>query len=1388
MCQALSEGGRRCPVHRRDSIAVMFLARQESTLSADVVENLFSELRREGRHLSVSGLSSDSYEAFAAGVEVRLAMTEGSDEYSSIFRERGSDEAPPADTLYALQRIRGAAMSRATALNGRLGEIAGALGVTPAVARQRYDALRASVDTSRGSETPAEYTTAAQQAAFDADLPHDRASVVALARLTASPERESEPRCVNVDLTGRSSVLHSGGYDVDGGRMEIRFASDPSHTYAYHDVPEEVWTRISEEASNPMAVYSREVRGNRAYMYATPEDAAADSHRTRCAACGQFAASSHSCPERRVVAVAESMGVTLTPDSTRIVAESATSEETPVEEIEALVEDAAAFDANPTDEPLADWELELLASVNSSTVDANDVDDITDIADVPTVATENDDADETDSAAETVDDESAAAPVVLGFERPVVEYMAGYYRYTEAQAAEADAAVDALLVRLNNGGDNPFTPPTAPVALEGADLNAASFTQRETDVAIPRAVLENRRYTIETYIPASVLNVPEGIDREAPGGGVLLFRNPQTSERHFVATVPLQNLYGNYSEYRVNGYHSPPPFEVTPPVNRYYTATVTDEARVAAREAYRASADGQLTRTEVVPNSTRTRAYVPSVVSIANSSREVVRDQATQWAGVRDVRRVLAEDGATVSARVNWSGQVDSTFVDQHGYAVDQGSFHVSGALAITNEGGTLRTTSGAHELRCSCDRYRRTYHCTHVDYVRNNGPRMAARMNARPERVEGGAATGPYPQSLLNRSGFSFRTGEDGTHVGVFSDIDRWGGSNRRAGETFYMSATLRPEDIASDGVTSVEQAMRAYAAMQTSINMSRSAPVLSALRRGPVDMNVGAPYLVDSEGGSAHYDVAGAVHLVRDENGVISATQGTLRCTCGRFTSADAVGRTCPHVVEVANAVAARLSSAAQADPDEQQFAARSDILVAAEAHHEERLIRREIQETIARARRNGETITEEEARTRAAARIAEREAEREAERLRYEARRVQQEAQEAERRRVEAMSYAERAEHARRRHLEERASWLESRSEFATNLEAYRAAREAAWAEGEEGYGDNIALARADVDEAVAAKTAGNDFIAPLTENVTDGICDPNVPGSRRFGVELEFDFQRGVDREEALRNIVRELREAGLTDQSRIGHYHSGRSSGWSKWNLEEDCTVSGELVSPLMSDTPEDWEQMKTAIDILNRNGAIATTRTGSHVHISTGSYVGSVAKHTELIRTVQDHQDVLYRAAANPKRGTHRGTQWCGPNTTMPSVSVNADDPTGVIRGIDNYSHTGHGFMMNLEGTTNMNEKAHAEFRMWDASLNLAVIQQQVATSAALADYADRKVQNSGESPGRDRPASPSGVAHGTDTLNDDALKNATDLADKIFRRQSDRKRFMALVGVNKWA
>ena len=63
----------------------------------------------------------------------------------------------------------------------------------------------------------------------------------------------------------------------------------------------------------------------------------------------------------------------------------------------------------------------------------------------------------------------------------------------------------------------------------------------------------------------------------------------------------------------------------------------------------------------------------------------------------------------------------------------------------------------------------------------------------------------------------------------------------------------------------------------------------------------------------------------------------------------------------------------------------------------------------------------------------------------------------------------------------------------------------------------------------------------------------------------------------------------------------------RSGSPVKCVVERDTTITGEVVSPVLQDTPETWAQLDRACAILRENGARVTARTGGHVHVGADS-------------------------------------------------------------------------------------------------------------------------------------------------------------------------------------
>lgn len=220
--------------------------------------------------------------------------------------------------------------------------------------------------------------------------------------------------------------------------------------------------------------------------------------------------------------------------------------------------------------------------------------------------------------------------------------------------------------------------------------------------------------------------------------------------------------------------------------------------------------------------------------------------------------------------------------------------------------------------------------------------------------------------------------------------------------------------------------------------------------------------------------------------------------------------------------------------------------------------------------------------------------------------------------------------------------------------------------------------------------------------VASNVTGGWCEQGQ--GRGFGIEIEFN----LNNRSRLQDIAEEFNQKGLSSFSGTGSYHRNRARGYSSWSVETDATCSGEIVSPILYDTPETWETVATVLDILVRNGASTRDNTGLHVHM--GYRKSDNPKNILLSNVFVLHQmffDSIRRVQASRLRQVHRNSGYCRP--------IPKDSGPGILDAIK----VGGGGLYHGQ-SLNYSHQGRIEFRGGDGCLNLGHIQAQVALSAAL--------------------------------------------------------------------
>jgi len=291
---------------------------------------------------------------------------------------------------------------------------------------------------------------------------------------------------------------------------------------------------------------------------------------------------------------------------------------------------------------------------------------------------------------------------------------------------------------------------------------------------------------------------------------------------------------------------------------------------------------------------------------------------------------------------------------------------------------------------------------------------------------------------------------------------------------------------------------------------------------------------------------------------------------------------------------------------------------------------------------------------------------------------------------------------------------------------------------------------------------ARTSGGEY---ERENV---IGDPN----QTFGVEIEFD---GAD----ANAVARAFHAAGLASTPNLQGYHSHREPG--KWVVEHDSTVNGEVVSPVLRDTPETWAQLERACAILRENGATVTTRTGGHVHVGADSagMDHDVGRFRRVANACAWAEDLMYRLAASTGRGgrRHRGAgngyRWCGP------MGAGQFEEAQSLNELASQVGASHGFGLNYGNL--LDSRRTIEYRYFDSSLDPARLQANIK----LACWITKRASTLPDSAIPTERVSLGSHAGGQVTDSSDGLLRR--FADTIFVRPQDKLKLYWLFQRSAW-
>lgn len=225
---------------------------------------------------------------------------------------------------------------------------------------------------------------------------------------------------------------------------------------------------------------------------------------------------------------------------------------------------------------------------------------------------------------------------------------------------------------------------------------------------------------------------------------------------------------------------------------------------------------------------------------------------------------------------------------------------------------------------------------------------------------------------------------------------------------------------------------------------------------------------------------------------------------------------------------------------------------------------------------------------------------------------------------------------------------------------------------------------------------------------------------------FGVEIEFELPRYVGTYE----VAQALYQADIIDTTSVSRYH-GSNPGPGYWRLETDSSLTNglELVSPVLLDRREHWEQIEQATKVLRDLGAYVNTHTGGHIHVGIAPLDHRAYSWQRLGRIGLAYEKQFFRMGAadsaafeRNERGIHRGTHYTRP-LPQTATFISGHDSGAAARkklsGDTRYT------MFNATNVdANRGRKPTLEMRYPNGTLDPRQIQAQVVVANAVVHQA----------------------------------------------------------------
>jgi len=296
----------------------------------------------------------------------------------------------------------------------------------------------------------------------------------------------------------------------------------------------------------------------------------------------------------------------------------------------------------------------------------------------------------------------------------------------------------------------------------------------------------------------------------------------------------------------------------------------------------------------------------------------------------------------------------------------------------------------------------------------------------------------------------------------------------------------------------------------------------------------------------------------------------------------------------------------------------------------------------------------------------------------------------------------------------------------------------------------------------------------------ENVLNG---SNVT----FGIELEF-----VDGNSDA--IARDLHLLGLCSHNTMQRYHGQRSAD--KWILEVDSSVTsgrrgGELISPILRDTPETWQQIELICAVAKRHGARVNQKTGGHIHVDAKDLLDGKKQRWRRFFKLAVGAEAVYMRLAGGEQGKFREGGYAPSSLSQNFRGVTAalpnDGETSLFQ--QRINRIGGGKYESINVNSFGSSKGTVEFRAFNGTLSPAIIQANIKYAVGFINTSMRSRTRSSDG----ITATDSDKKRGQ-FINDYVNNNAKDdnaimrTLDMVFSRKEDKEHVLSVIAKNSWA